>query len=319
MDIIEIRLPGQAKGTLRIQQRRYSKPTTHAPPKQLSRQKAATLIRSKRASQYFGAFSDSKYLKDTAYTAILPNISEFASIIPGNSMKWETTEPSKGTFSFTTADQIVDYAVDNGKWVRGHNLVRYSQLLSWVEAIADKDELLSVMNNHITTYVSAVYLHWGVVNEAKYRNSVFYNLLGVDYTATAFKTARGADPDAKLYLNEYNNDYDVGAGAFCELAKNLTDAGVPINGVGIQGHYILGGITTGLQNRVKALADLGLEVAITELDIRIPSHSTDAKLEQQDEDYAYVTNACLAVDGFVGITVASFTDKYSWVPITFPG
>ncbi|KAJ0417987.1 endo-1,4-beta-xylanase [Aspergillus carlsbadensis] len=294
----------------------------------LSRAISGLNARMQATGRYFGTFSDAKYLTDTTYTGILGNISEFASITPGNSMKWETTEPSKGSFSFTTADQIVDYAVDTGKWVRGHTLVWYSQLPSWVEAITDKDEILSVMNNHITTQVTHYkgkgVKHWDVVNEpfedsGEYRDNVFYNLLGVDYIATAFKTARAADPDAKLYLNEYNNDYGVKANAFYELAKNLKDAGVPIDGVGIQGHYILGGITTGLQNRMQALADLGLEVSITELDIRIPSPTTDAKLEQQAEDYAYVTAACLAVDGCVGITVASFTDKYSWVPTTFPG
>lgn len=64
---------------------------------------------------------------------------------------------------------------------------------------------------------------------------------------------------------------------------------------------------------------MGLEVAITELDIRIESPTTDEDLAQQQEDYAYVTAACMAVDGCVGVTVASFTDKYSWVPTTFEG
>ncbi|KAL2862922.1 endo-1,4-beta-xylanase [Aspergillus lucknowensis] len=278
--------------------------------------------------RYFGTFSDSRYLSDTAYTGILSNTSEFGSITPGNSMKWDTTEPSSGSFSFETADQIVDFASQHNQTVRGHTLVWYSQLPDWVSTITDKDELLQVMNNHITTEIThfqgTSVTHWDVVNEpfedsGEYRDSVFYNLLGVDYIATAFRTAREASPDAKLYLNEYNNDYGAKADAFYDLAKSLVDEGVPINGVGIQGHYILGQITTELQTRLQALADLGLEVAITELDIRIESPTTEEDLEQQAADYAYVTEACLAVEGCVGVTVASFTDKYSWVPTTFEG
>ncbi|KAL4898784.1 endo-1,4-beta-xylanase [Aspergillus ambiguus] len=278
--------------------------------------------------RYFGTFSDPKYLTDNTYTAILGNISEFGSITPGNSMKWDTTEPSSNSFSFDTADQIVNFAAQHNQTIRGHTLVWYSQLPQWVSDITDKDELLSVMNNHITSEISHYkgknVGHWDVVNEpfddsGQYRDSVFYNLLGVDYIATAFRTARAADPTAKLYLNEYNNDYGVKADAFYSLAKNLTDSGVPIDGVGIQGHHILGSITTGFQSRMQDLADLGLEVAITELDIRIKSPTTEDDLEQQAKDYAYVTDACLAVDGCVGVTVASFTDKYSWVPTTFEG
>lgn len=174
-------------------------------------------------------------------------------------------------------------------------------------------------------------------DNGQYRNSIFYQLLGKDYIAESFRIARSVNPNAELYLNEYStytrcsncfvqlliwrttdNDNGVKADAFYTLARELKNAGL-IDGVGIQGHYILGGIPGGLQTRMKALSDLGLDVSITELDIRIPNPTTAAKLTQQANDFAIVTKACMAVPRCVGITVASFTDKYSWIPGTFPG
>ncbi|KFZ11255.1 hypothetical protein V502_07646 [Pseudogymnoascus sp. VKM F-4520 (FW-2644)] len=134
-----------------------------------------------------------------------------------------------------------------------------------------------------------------------------------------FRTARKVDPAAKLYLNEYNNESGAKGDAFYNLAKELVKSGVPIDGVGIQGHYILGSVPTTLQKRMKALGDLGLDVAITELDIRIANPTTEAKLQQQAKDFEDVTKACLAVSKCVGITSSTFTDKYSWVPTTFEG
>jgi endo-1,4-beta-xylanase len=116
-----------------------------------------------------------------------------------------------------------------------------------------------------------------------------------------------------------DNDAGDKADAFYTLAKELKDAGEPIDGVGIQGHYILGQIPSELQERMQALADLDLDVAITELDIRIESPTTQEELEQQATDYVTVINACLAVERCVGVTVATYTDKYSWVPGTFEG
>ncbi|KFY49402.1 hypothetical protein V496_10043 [Pseudogymnoascus sp. VKM F-4515 (FW-2607)] len=282
----------------------------------------------KTTGRYFGTFADTKYLDDEPYAKILGNLQEHGSITPGNSMKWESTEKSRGSFTFETADSIVKFAEEHGQKIRGHTLVWYSQLPQWVKNIQTKDTILEVMNNHITKQMAhwkgGNVWQWDVVNEpfddsGNYRESVFYNLLGKDFIATAFKTARKVDPAAKLYLNEYNNESGAKGDAFYNLAKELVESGVPIDGVGIQGHYILGKIPTSLQKSMQALADLGLDVAITELDIRIENPTTESKLQQQADDFEYVTKACLAISKCVGITSSAFTDKYSWVPTTFEG
>ena len=103
------------------------------------------------------------------------------------------------------------------------------------------------------------------------------------------------------------------------LVKQLIADGVPIDGVGFQCHFIVGEVPTSFQANLEAFTALGLEVAITELDIRMTLPATPALLQQQKQDYQNVIAACQAVKGCVGVTIWDWTDKYSWVPNTFSG
>lgn len=283
--------------------------------------------------KYFGTATDNGELTDTAYTAILNDTTEFGQITPGNGQKWQYTEPSQGTFSYTSGDQIVDLAEANGQIVRCHTLVWYSQLPSWVSSGTwTADTLTSVIQTHIANevghYKGQCY-SWDVVNEAiaddgTYRTSVFYNTLGTDYIPIAFEAAAAADPDAKLYYNDYNIEYSGSKhDRALEIVGIIQDAGARIDGVGLQGHFIVGSLASqsDLTNVLQSYVDAGVsEVAYTELDIRFTSlPASDSGLQQQATDYASVVNACLAVDECVGITIWDFTDKYSWIPSTFSG
>ncbi|KAH0613861.1 uncharacterized protein H6S33_005747 [Morchella sextelata] len=277
-----------------------------------------------KGKKYFGSIADPNTLSNSNVQTILK--SDFGAITPENSMKWDATEPSKGSFTFTNADQTVAFATNNGRLIRGHTLVWHSQLPSWVSAITDKATLTSVIQNHVTTlmsrYKGKIYA-WDVVNEifddsGNFRTSVFYKVLGESFVDIAFIAARAADPAAKLYINDYNLD---GPGAkitnLVALVKRLQSRGVPIDGIGTQAHLILGQVG-GVAAQLQVLANTGLDVAITELDIRIPKDVTSAKLAQQQTDYNTVTNACLGVSKCVGITVWGVSDANSWVDSTFP-
>ncbi|KAI0541819.1 family 10 glycosyl hydrolase [Xylaria digitata] len=271
---------------------------------------------------YFGSATDNGELSDTNYINILKNTDEFGQITPGNAQKWQYIEPSQGSFSYTSGDQIANLAATNGQLLRCHTLVWYSQLPSWVSSGTwTKDTLTAVVNTHISNV--------DVINEAlnedgSYRTNVFYNVLGDSYFALAFEAAAAADPAAKLYYNDYNiestGSKQAGVVKIVSLVKN---AGAKIDGVGMQAHLIVGSTPSqsSLQSAMASYVAAGVtEVAYTELDIRSSSlPSTASGLQQQATDYAAVTKACLAEKACIGITIWDYTDKYSWIPSTFPG
>ncbi|MEU8679404.1 endo-1,4-beta-xylanase [Streptomyces sp. NPDC048560] len=276
--------------------------------------------------KFFGSATDNSELSDAAYTAVLG--SEFGQITPGNSMKWDATEPARGQFSYARGDAVVDFAGQHGQSVRGHTLVWHSQLPSWVSSLP-ADQTRSAMETHIANvaghYRGEVYA-WDVVNEpfnedGTFRSSPFHNAMGKEYVTYALRAARAADPDAKLYLNDYNIEgFGAKSDAMYDLARELKADGVPLDGIGFQAHLAVQyGFPDRMQENLQRFADLGLDVAITELDVRMRLPQDTAKYQTQIDYYGRVTQACMAVTRCVGITVWDYTDKYSWVPGTFSG
>lgn len=281
-----------------------------------------------RHGRYFGSATDNPELTDSAYTKILG--SEFDTITPGNGMKWYATEPRQGVFDWTNGDQIVDLARAHHQRVRAHTLVWHSQLPDWLTSKQwTAGELRAVLKEHITTevrhYRGRVY-SWDVVNEAfdedgSYRETLWYKTLGPGYIADALRWAHQADPHARLYLNDYNIEA-VGpkSDAYYALAKDLKARGVPLDGIGLQTHLALQyGYPSSLEDNLRRFSRLGLDTALTEVDVRMQLPATDAKLAEQAGWYRNLTEACLAVRRCVGLTIWDYTDKYSWIPAVFPG
>ncbi|KAG8160620.1 hypothetical protein KVR01_008884 [Diaporthe batatas] len=266
---------------------------------------------------------------------------QFGSITPENAMKWEVTESSRGNFSFDGADAVVAFAQENDQTIRCHTLVWHSQLPTWVSGGGfDNATLLEIMKTHIDTVVGrykGVCDQWDVVNEAlnedgTYRENVFYQTIGEAYIPIAFQYTQAADPDARLFLNDYNLEYaaDKAKGA-ARIVQLVQSYGARIDGVGLQGHLTSepttssgGGVIPSLSTLDSALAlytDLGVDVAYTELDIRFNTSSGDlaTKLETQADAYVSVFQSCLNNDRCIGITIWGVSDKYSWIPSTFTG
>ncbi|MFE0725935.1 endo-1,4-beta-xylanase [Streptomyces rochei] len=288
---------------------------------------AADTLGSAAAAQgrYFGTAVAAGHLGEADYAATLDR--EFNSATPENEMKWDATEPSRGTFTFSAADRVVDHARAQGMDVRGHTLVWHSQLPSWVGALGAAD-LRAAMNDHIDQVMGRYkgQIHsWDVVNEAfqdggsgARRSSPFQDKLGDGYIEEAFRTARSADPAAKLCYNDYNTDgVNAKSTAVYTMVKDFKARGVPIDCVGFQGHFNNNSpVPADLRANLQRFADLGVDVQITELDI-------EGSGTAQADAYARVVDACLAVDRCTGITVWGVTDKYSWrsggTPLLFDG
>ncbi|MEV5608566.1 endo-1,4-beta-xylanase [Streptomyces sp. NPDC052225] len=291
--------------------------------------RAATLDElAQRSGRYFGSAVDNPELADTEYADLLGR--EFGTTTPGNTMKWEATEPQRGVFDFTGGDEVIDFARANGMKVRGHTLLWHNQLPGWLtEGTWTKDELRSILKNHITHVVKhyrGKVFAWDVANEimnedGTYRENIFYKTIGPGYIADALRWARAADPKVKLYLNDYNVD-GLGAksDAYYALIKQLKADRVPIDGFGLQGHLALQyGLPAGIKENLQRFADLGVDVAFTELDIRMQLPADPAKLAEQADWYGKVTSACLEVKRCVGITVWGYSDRHSWIPGVFEG
>ncbi|MFD6564204.1 endo-1,4-beta-xylanase [Micromonospora profundi] len=280
--------------------------------------------------------------------------SEFSSVTAENAMKWESLEPARGTYDWAAADQLIEFAKRNKQSVRGHVLVWHNQLPAWLTSgVADgsisKQELRDLLRKHITTVVSRYkgkIWQWDVVNEAvsdpwdtpstlHYKGFWAQNL-GPDYIADAFRWARAADPKALLFYNDYNieafgsgNPADDKTQFVYDMAKGLRAKGVPIDGVGAQGHLgtQYGNFDTlQVTAALKRFAGLGLATAFTEVDVR--SEMTEAvragnsaeinpRLQASAANFSVLMKACLAVRTCLSYTVWGFSDKYSWVPDWF--
>jgi endo-1,4-beta-xylanase len=288
---------------------------------------AATTLKAAAVAdgRYFGTALTDGNLSDSTLLGVAD--AQFDMVTPGNEMKWDTTEPSNGSYNFGPGDQIVSYAASHGMRVRGHNLVWQNQLPSWVSSLPS-NQVQGAMEAHITTevthYKGEVY-SWDVVNEpfngdGSFVADAFYNAMGSGYIADALRTAHAADPNAKLYLNDYNIEGEnAKSNAMYNLAQSLLAQGVPLGGIGFESHFIVGQVPSDMQANMQRVANLGLDVAVTELDDRIQLPASSAALQQQATDYGNVVKDCLAVSRCVGVSQWGVGDPDSWIPGTFPG
>ncbi|MEV4019692.1 endo-1,4-beta-xylanase [Nonomuraea angiospora] len=263
------------------------------------------------------------YLDDPQFARVLPE--QFNSLSPENELKWSFVEPGKGVFDFTKLDRLVSFAQQHRMAVKGHGLISGCCNPAWLEQIQDPAELRAAMTKHfgtIMTRYAGKMDRWDVATEVfstfggtGLEQNYFYRVLGPDYLATAFRIAHAANPKAKLFLNESLVEYyPAKRQELYDLVSDLVAKGVPINGVGLETHLTLSppdpGVITGIVNSYKAL---GLEVAITEMDVHL---NPDENYEQyQAQIYGNVVSEALAA-GIRDISFWGFTDKYAytWIP-----
>lgn len=266
-----------------------------------------------QSGRYFGTAIASGRLGDSAYTTIAGR--EFNSVTAENEMKIDATEPQRGQFNFTAGDRVYNWAVQNGKQVRGHTLAWHSQQPGWMQSLSGgtlRQAMIDHINGVMGHYKGKI-AQWDVVNEAfadgstGARRDSNLQRTGNDWIEVAFRTARAADPAAKLCYNDYNVEDWTWAKtqAMYAMVRDFKQRGVPIDCVGFQSHFNSGSpYNSNFRTTLQSFAALGVDVAITELDIQGASATT----------YTNVTNDCLAVPRCLGITVWGVRDTDSWRP-----
>lgn len=275
-------------------------------------------------------------------------LKHFNSITPENAMKMGPIHPLQNAYNWKEPDAIVDFAVENKLKVRGHALCWHEQTPKWIfksntGAVVSKDSLLNRLRDHIHTvakrYKGKIYA-WDVVNEAIddnpanfLRPSEWLKICGEEYIARAFQYAHEADPEAQLFYNDYNTERPEKRERIYKLLKQLKDQGVPIHGVGLQGHWSLFEPSkTELQETIQKFASLGLKVQITEMDVSVyPWEKERRKLrpgeqqpytkvmeEKQSAKYAEIFEVLRQERAsLTGVTFWNVSDRYSWLD-TYP-
>ncbi len=259
-------------------------------------------------------------VEEPRYAQVLAR--EFSLVVAENVMKWGALQTSRGQFNFAAADLLVDFAQKHRQAIRGHTLVWHQQLPRWMYGNFSRSEMEAILAEHIRTVVGRYkgrIAYWDVVNEAigddaRLRATPFDVL--PDYLERAFRLARQADPQAKLFYNDYGAE---GLGpkseAIYNLLKSLKEKGVPIDGVGFQVHVDQGFSPqrVGMAENLERFARLGLEIHITEMDVRLVGGQPQAeRLEAQARVYQEVLQVCLRQPRCKVFTLWGFTDAYSW-------
>ncbi len=267
--------------------------------------------------------------EDVKYREILAQ--EFNSLTPENAMKFGQLSPARGEYNFADADEIVAFAKNNNMQIHGHTLVWHKNLPSWFRnGQWSRQEAMNILRKHIFTVVRRYrgqVTSWDVVNEAVndegvLRDSIWLQTIGPDYIQMAFRWAHAADPKARLFYNDYSAE-QLGkkSNAVYELVKQLRQKNVPIHGVGFQMHTSIRKPpnSEAVSANMQRLGELGLEVKITEMDVKI--HEDDQlisdKLAAQAKIYQDIASVCLKAPNCNSLTTWGLADHWSWVPQFF--
>ncbi len=223
-------------------------------------------------------------------------VQHFTQVTPGNALKWDSTEPREGQFNWGEADALVNFGTANGMRVYGHTLLWHNQTPAWVFQDASgspltnspehKALLLQRLENHIRAvagrYAGRIYA-WDVANEVidplepdGLRRSRWYEIAGIDYLRTAFRVAHEVVPDAVLYINDYNTHNPRKRDFLYTLVQQLRAEGVPVEGVGHQTHInVEQPPIAQIEQSIQKFAALGVQQAITELDVSVYTNARD--------------------------------------------
>lgn len=273
-------------------------------------------------------------------------VNEFNSMTPENAMKMGPIHPRENQYNWAGADSIAAFAKRNNLKLRGHTLCWHNQTPRWFFTDSatgkqvTKEVLLQRLKDHITTVVSrykgTIYA-WDVVNEAisdkkdEYlRNSLFYQICGEEFIAKAFQWAHAADPDALLFYNDYNEIDPVKREKIIRMIRDLKAKGIPIHGVGLQGHWAINEPSREqLEKTLQDFSALGLEMHVTELDISVyPKEHNARERKAADADTTFtsekeqkqieVYKICFELftkyeKNISSVTFWNISDRHSWL------
>jgi endo-1,4-beta-xylanase len=290
-------------------------------------------LRAERKGLFFGCGASTSDIESDASfrSAIVTDCSE---IVPTAEMKWGVIEPREGHEDFSAADTLVDFAIRNGLKIRGHTAVWYRSMPGWAERALRGPNGTEVLESHIRGVLGHFgnrIASWDVVNEALwppdglpggFRNSIFYQAFGPLYVQRAFEIARQVLPKTPLFYNDFGLEYDdklwtAKREVTLQLLTQLKRLGL-IDGLGIQSHLHVGWGTFDpkvFQRFLKDVADLGLEILLTEFDVddRQSPSNTNARDSIIAAHARLYLDAAFDEKAVKGLIVWGLSDRNSWL------
>ena len=266
------------------------------------------------------------------FTALLAR--ECALIVPENEMKWAEMSDGPGQEDYSLPDRMVAFAQARRMAFRGHTMLWYWRTPGWFSDLgraAAEAAMLRRVTEMATRYRGRIYA-WDVVNEPVnpqdgrsdgLRRAVFLDKIGPAYLDLAYRAARAADPGARLVLNEYDVEYDTPLhdakrAAVLRVVERMKAAGTPLDAVGIQGHLSVGRYPFSpvkLRRFLAALAGMGLQLQVTELDVT--DELAPADIAERDrlvaDEYARFLDVALAERAVKLVVTWGLSDRHSWI------
>ena len=249
---------------------------------------------------------------------------EFNAITMENSMKWERIHPGEKEWDWKTADKFVKYGLSQNMYIVGHVLVWHSQVAPWVfkgenGKDVSKKVLLKRMEEHISTLAgryNGKMDAWDVVNESVdegngWRKSPWLKIIGPEFMDKAFHYAADADPNAHLIYNDYNMHSPDKRKFVVNFLREFKKKGVPIHGVGMQGHVGLSYPNINeFESSIKAYAAEGVKVHITELDLDVLPVAWEYMGAEISKEFEYSDQLNPYVNGLPPEVEKKLNDRY---------
>jgi endo-1,4-beta-xylanase len=261
---------------------------------------------------------------------------QYGILVPEGELKWRALRPASGQFDFSESDVLFEFAAKYKMLVRGHTMVWHNSVPDWLSAKGASFDVRELLIEHIRTvagrYRGRVH-SWDVVNEAilppdkqadGLRRSFWYDAIGPDYIDLAFRTAREADPHAKLTYNDYGVEHDNAEDTerrrfILALLQRMQTNGTPIDAVGIQAHIKAGSpdpIGRGLKSYIESIRKMGLEVYLTELDVNeddLPYDDVAQRDHAIAETYRQFLDVALDNPAVKLMLTWGVSDRHTWL------
>jgi endo-1,4-beta-xylanase len=248
-----------------------------------------------------------------------------------NCMKWGYMRPKKDFWNWGDPDALVAFAEKNGMKVKWHTLAWHQSNPPFLADMKTRADGIAMLDDYITTimtrYKGRIYAY-DVINEmfnedGTLRDTIWLETIGPDYIEHALQTAHAADPAAKLYLNEYNNEAAgyAKSDAMYAMVKDFKERGVPIDGIGMQLHLAADQPfdEAAVRRNLQRYAAIGIDVSFSEVDVRKKVDGKPESAQAQQDLYCRLMRIALEEKNVKSFICWGFSDIHSWVPASFPG